>query len=150
MVRPKFGRNIYGFVWFEINICMSNTEQRLSKADLQRRINQLERADTLQTAEWLSSNGFGINTFGSTHIKLLQAQQQANLILNEHQHLLTKEQRRTLENFKTIMANKRKSKKLKPSAAFPILNIATKINRQLFKLVKQSDHGSTSADTPQL
>ena len=115
---------------------MSNTEQRLSKADLQRLTPQRERLDTLQTDKWLSSNGFDVNTFSSTHIKLLQAQQQANLILNEHQHLLTQEQRRTLENFKTIMAHKRKREKLKPSAAFPILNIASKINRQLFKLVK--------------
>lgn len=115
---------------------MSNTEQRLSKADLQRLTPQRERLDTLQTDKWLSSNGFDANTFSSTHIKLLQAQQQAHQILNEHQHLLTNEQRRTLENFKTIMAKKRKREKLKPSAAFPILNIASKINRQLFKLVK--------------
>ena len=128
---------------------MSNTEQRFSKADLQRLTPKRERLDTLQTDKWLSINGFNANTFSSTHIKLLQAQQQAHQILNEHQHLLTKEQRRKLENFKTMMANKRKREKLKPSAAFPILNIASKINRQLFKLVKQMGHGLTSADNPQ-
>jgi len=119
---------------------MSNTEQRLNKADLQRLTPRRERLDTLQTDKWLSSNGIDTNTFSSTHVKLLQAQQQAHLILNEHQHLLTKEQRRTLENFKTIMANKRERSRLKPSAAFPILNIASKINRQLFNLAKTPSH----------
>jgi hypothetical protein len=128
---------------------MCNKEQRLSKADLQRLVSQRERTNTLQTDKWLSSNGFNLNAFNCTHVKLLQAQKQANLILNEHQHLLTQEQRRTLENFKTIMANKRKREKLKPSAAFPILNISTKINRQLFKLARQRDRCTNTAESQQ-
>ena len=116
----------------------SNEEHRINKTDLQGLISRRTRQNTDETNVWLSSNGIDPESISNVHIKLLQAQQQAHLLLTHHMHLLTDQQRRTLEHFKNIMANKRSRKKLKPAAAYPILNISSKINRQLFRLIKQA------------
>ena len=89
--------------------------------------------DDALTADWLRDNGLNEKTFNTTHIRLLQAQQQATQLLNHHLNLLTNSQRKTLEFFQHQMAHKNTRIKLKPTAAFPVLNISTKINRQLFK-----------------
>jgi hypothetical protein len=89
------------------------------------------------TADWLRDNGIAVQTFGTTHIRLLQAQQQAHALLTQHSNLLTQNQRTTLETFQHQMAHKKTRIKLKPTAANPILNISSKINRQLFKQHKQ-------------
>jgi hypothetical protein len=85
------------------------------------------------TADWLRDNGIAVQSFGITHIRLLQAQQQAHALLSQHSNLLNHTQRTTLENFQQLMAHKRTRDRLKPTAANPILNISSKINRQLFK-----------------
>ena len=93
--------------------------------------------DTLEANEWLEQTGFNSNTFGTTHIRLLQAQQQAHALLTHHSNLLNHSQRTTLENFQQLMAHKRTRDRLKPTAAYPILNISSKINRKLFKHHRQ-------------
>ena len=85
------------------------------------------------TADWLRDNGIAVQTFGTTHIRLLQAQQQAHALLTNHSNLLTQSQRTTLEQFQQAMSNKRTRCRLKPTSANPVLNISSKINRQLFK-----------------
>jgi membrane protease subunit (stomatin/prohibitin family) len=85
------------------------------------------------TADWLRDNGIAVQSFGITHIRLLQAQQQAHDLLNHHSNLLTQSQRTTLEHFQQAMTNKRTRNRLKPASANPVLNISSKINRQLFK-----------------
>jgi hypothetical protein len=85
------------------------------------------------TADWLRDNGIAVQSFGITHIRLLQAQRQAHTLLTQHSNLLTHTQRTTLENFQQLMAHKRTRDRFKPTAANPILNISSKINRQLFK-----------------
>lgn len=118
---------------------MHNTETiRINKIDLQGKISRQERRHTTDADAWLSSNGINPETLSDVHIKLLQAQQQAHLLLKNHMHLLNDQQRRTLEKFKLIMANKRTRQKLKPAAAYPVLNISSKINRQLFKHYKKA------------
>ena len=89
------------------------------------------------TADWLRDNGIAVNAFSTTHIKLLQAQQAAHELLTHHSNLLTQAQRTTLENFQQLMAHKRTRDRLKPTAAYPILNISSKINRKLFKHHRQ-------------
>ena len=89
------------------------------------------------TADWLRDNGIAVQTFGTTHIRLLQAQQQAHALLTQHSNLLTQSQRTTLETFQHQMAHKNTRIKLKPTAANPVLNISSKINRQLFKQHRQ-------------
>ena len=85
------------------------------------------------TADWLRDNGIDVQSFGITHIRLLQAQQQAHALLSEHINLLTQSQRNTLEHFQQAMTNTRTRNRLKPASANPVLNISSKIHRQLFK-----------------
>ena len=89
------------------------------------------------TADWLRDNGIAVNTFSSTHVKLLQAQKSAHTLLTQNLNLLTTSQIKTLKAFQRNMAHKNTRAKLKPEHAYPILNISNKINRQLFKLHKQ-------------
>ncbi len=93
--------------------------------------------DDALTADWLRDNGITVSSFSNTHVKLLQAQQTAHTLLTQSPNLLTSTQTKTLKAFQRKMADKRTRAALKPEAAYPILNINTKINRQLFKLTKQ-------------
>ena len=93
--------------------------------------------DDALTADWLRDNGIAVKSFTNTHVKLLQAQQTAHTLLTQNLHLLTSNQIKALKAFQRKMTNKKARTKLKPEAAYPILNISTKINRQLFKLNKQ-------------
>ena len=93
--------------------------------------------DDALTADWLRDNGIAVNSFTNTHVKLLQAQQTAHTLLTQSQHLLTSNQIKALKAFQRKMTNKKARAKLKPEAAYRILNISTKVNRQLFKLNKQ-------------
>ena len=93
--------------------------------------------DNYETNEWLWKEGFNESSFNNTHIKLLQAQQQAHALLKHHSNLLTTSQAATLRHFQHLMTNKKTRIKLKPTAAYPVLNISSKINRQLFKQHKQ-------------
>lgn len=88
------------------------------------------------TQKWIRENGMNVAAFNTTHVKLLQAQQAAHNLLKHHKQLLTENQTKTLTTFTKKMNCKRTRDKLKPEAAYPVLNISSKINRQLFKLVK--------------
>jgi hypothetical protein len=98
--------------------------------------------DTWTTNEWLWEQGLNEGTFTNTHIKLLQAQQAAHALLTQHLSLLTATQTQTLKAFQQKMKQKKARAKLKPSHAYPILNISTKINRQLFKDYRRLDKQS--------
>ena len=93
--------------------------------------------DDALTADWLRDNGIAVNSFANTHVKLLQAQQTAHTLLTQNLNLLTSNQIKALKAFQRKMTNKKTRANLKPEHAYPILNINSKINRQLFKLHKQ-------------
>lgn len=93
--------------------------------------------DDALTADWLRDNGIAVNSFTNTHVKLLQAQQTAHTLLTQNLNLLTSNQIKALKAFQRKISKKKTLAKLKPEAAYPILNISTKIHRQLFKLHKQ-------------
>jgi hypothetical protein len=96
----------------------------------------MKNAETI-TQNWIRANGMQVSTFNTTPVKLLQAQQTAHTLLTQCSNLLTSNQTKTLKAFQRKMADKRTRAALKPEAAYSILNINTKINRQLFKLNKQ-------------
>ena len=123
------------FIWSLLNNCMTKKENLLS--DKQFQINQRSNSQTITTNTWLAQQGFKTASFNSTHIKLLQAQQAATQLVKHHNDLLTTSQRSTLEKFLHQMSRKDTRSRLKPQAAHPILNISSKINRQLFKQHKQ-------------
>ena len=93
--------------------------------------------DDALAADWLRDNGIAVKSFSTTHVKLLQAQKTAHTLLTQNINLLTSNQIKTLKSFQHKMAAKNTRVQLKPEHAYPILNISTKINRQLFALHKQ-------------
>ena len=104
--------------------------------------------DDALTADWLRDVGLDDKTFSTTHIKLLQAQQAAQVLLTQHQLLLTETQIQKLKIFQRKMTHKKTRSKLKPEHAYSILNISTQINRQLFKSYRGLDKQSiTSSNT---
>jgi len=114
-----------------LNICMNKQEQ-------QHQIRRQEQADTVATNDWLAEQGVDANTFGSVHIRLIQAQRQAHQLLTHHGNLLSKSQQGTLHDFLQQMARKHTRSKLKPAAAAPVLNISSKVNRLLFRQLRQT------------
>ena len=115
---------------------MANKKNLLS--DKQFHINQQAVNDTLTANDWLHEHGLDANTFGTTPTKLLQAQHQAHTLMKHHSNLLSKSQLRTIEHFQKLMAHKRTRERLSPNAAFAVLNISSKINRQLFRQYRQT------------
>ena len=109
----------------------------MHKTHQQHQIAHAEQRDTNSTNAWIAGAGLSVATFSSTHIKLLQAQQAANCLLDMHAKLLSNEQKTMLKQFLNNMAHKNTRNKLKPQNAYPVLNLNNKINRQLFKLYKQ-------------
>lgn len=105
----------------------------MSKYDQHHQIQQRTRKDTANTDQWVAAQGLDADSFQGTNIRLLRAQQQAHTLLSQHSDLLTQSQRKALEDFKEKMSNKKTRNRLKPTAANVVLNIGSKINRQLFK-----------------
>ena len=89
------------------------------------------------TADWLRDNGITIRVFNTADDKLLQAQKTAHTLLTQHTNLLTADQIQTLQAFTKRMTHTNTRTKLTPKSAYPILNISTKINRQLFQQYRQ-------------
>jgi hypothetical protein len=110
----------------------------MNKNQQQHQIRRQEHADTVATNDWLAEQGVDANTFGSVHIRLIQAQRQAHQLLTHHGNLLSKSQQGTLENFMQQMSRKDTRNRLKPQAATPVLNISSKVNRQLFRQLRQT------------
>ena len=126
----------YPTLWSRINKCMKKKKDRLSHKQFQ--MLRIAHKDTYQADKWLHEIGLNANTFPDIHIKLLQAKRQAHAIINHHLDLLTSEQRTTIEHFQRLMRGKKTRKHLKPNAANSVLNIASKINRKMFKQHRQT------------
>ncbi len=96
-------------------------------------INKRCDEDTIESNDWLAANGLKTDSFFSINLKLIQAQKQAHTLLKHHIEILSLEQETTLRNFQHLMTHKNTRIKLQPKAAIPVLNISSKIHRQLFK-----------------
>ena len=92
--------------------------------------------DERLTEDWLRDIKLDVTYFNTTHIKLLQAQRLANSLLSSNSTLLTTTQIKELQAFIKKMNNKKTRIKLNQSQAYPILNLGTKINRQIFRSKK--------------
>ncbi len=110
-------------------------KDRMTQAQMQ--IADRAKAKTNEVDAWIKTEGLDVQSFAQTNAHLLQAQRQAYALLKNHAHLLSFDQVHVLEKFQQQMAKMRTRIKLKPSAAIPVLNISTKINRQLFKQYRQ-------------
>jgi len=109
----------------------------MNKQEQQYQIRKQEQQDTQQADTWIKQQGMNTGTFSFTNLQLLQAQQTAQTLLTAHRHLLNQKQIQTLKKFQQKIKNKRISTKLNPKTAYRVLNIGTKINRQLFRVHKQ-------------
>jgi hypothetical protein len=96
-----------GIVWSLLNTFMKNKKKPKDiLTHKQFQIARQSHIDTLSANNWLKEVGLNADTFGITHIRLLQAQQQAHALLSQHSNLLTQSQRTTLEYFQRAMTNK--------------------------------------------
>ena len=109
----------------------------MNKQEQQYQIRKQEQQDTQQADTWIKQQGLNTSTFGTTNLQLLQAQQTAHTLLTQHLNLLTNEKIKIIRNFNRKVRNTQLCTKLKPEAAYQVLNIGTKINRQLFRAYKQ-------------
>ena len=105
----------------------------MSKSDLQYQIQKRETQDTAETDCWIQQLGLSFDYIHSVDIRLLQAQVAAHILLTESADLLSPEQRHLLETFQKQMSNKRSRNRLRPWAAYPILNISSKLRRKQWK-----------------
>jgi hypothetical protein len=95
------------------------------------------------TADWLRDNGITVRVFNTADDKLLQAQKTAHTLLTQHTTLLTADQIQTLSTFTKRMAHKNTRTKLTAKSAYHVLNISTKIKRQLFQQYRQLNKTGT-------
>ena len=99
----------------------------------QQQILRNQEKDTLTAEKWIKDTGLNVCAFFKLPVQVQQAQQAAHALLTYNINLLTTEQVQTLRAFQRKVVNKKIRHKLKPTSAYPILNISNKINRQLFK-----------------
>ena len=105
----------------------------MNKAEQQYQISREAQRDTVQANAWLKQQGINAKTFVDLDVKLVQAQSTAHLMLTDQHYLLTQSQIMTIKKFQQKISNRRIRSKLKPEAAYKVLNISNKINRQIFK-----------------
>jgi len=103
----------------------------------QHQINRRSQADSQATDNWIQAQGLSTSTFSTTPLRLLQAQHQAQQLITHHGNVLSPSQRQTLDQFIRQMSHPKTQRRLKASLANPILNIASKINRRLFRQHRQ-------------
>jgi hypothetical protein len=96
-------------------------------------INNKTLRDTARTDSWLKQNGLNVDAVATVCGEVLIAQKKAHELLKHHAKLLTPEQLKLLKTFEDRLSNKKKRKKMKPSSAYPILNLCTKIARQAYR-----------------
>ena len=107
--------------------------------DAQYQINRQTSIQTDETNEWLKHNGIKLNQFNTTKPRILIAQQTAHRLLTEHQSQLNNTQTKTLRHYISKYNNSKLRNKITDGECFSVLNIQSKLNRQLFKSFKQSN-----------
>ena len=88
------------------------------------------------TIKWLKANGITLRQLMEYPISYLQAQKTAHHLLKYHQALLTADQFTLLTTFNFQMRHRNLMQKITIKQIYSILNLGTKINRQLFKQQK--------------
>lgn len=91
------------------------------------------KATDIQTDKWLKSNGLNPSTFCDTPLNLVQAQKTAHNLLKHHGELLTADEKKLLKTFLFQLRQKCLIKKVLIANLYRVMNLGTKINRQVFK-----------------
>jgi len=82
---------------------------------------------------WLIDNGITQTLFNKVQVFQLQAYKQATNILKHNVELLTDKEKDLLINYCAAMLNSRQRNSITKRNTYHILNISTRINRQLFR-----------------
>jgi hypothetical protein len=90
------------------------------------------------TAKWLKQNGMDEKSFTVIDLPFIQAQQVAFALMKYHAELLDDDQTEFVSSYLEDIKHKAKRKNLTATKAYRVLNIGTKINRQLFKANRKS------------
>lgn len=93
-----------------------------------------EASTARATARWLESVHITPEYLSDTDIatEFLQAQREAAALLQDFPQYLTKSQSYQLVHFLKRLRNRKQREAMPISAAYAVLNIASKVNRQLF------------------
>jgi hypothetical protein len=91
------------------------------------------KATDIQTDKWLKSNGLNPNNFCDTPLNLVQAQKTAHNLLKHHSELLAADETKLLKTFLFQLRQKCLIKKVLIANLYRVMNLGTKINRQVFK-----------------
>lgn len=110
---------------------MKYKKKRLTDAQYQ--INCRQKYDSKITDNLLKECGLNPQTFATMAIELVQAQLAVVELENQYARFLTHEHTKTINKFTSKVMNKKKCGQLKPTLAYPILNLASKIKRQAHK-----------------
>jgi hypothetical protein len=115
---------------------MKKRKDRLSNKQFQILIKSAKDMNTTQ--QWMCEQGFNNQCFNQTDELTLKAQKVATVLLKEHKSVLSEKQIEKLQTFKLLARKQAQTNKLKIASVYEVLNIGTKINRQLFKLNRQA------------
>ena len=96
-------------------------------------LNAQHLKDEQLTNDWLKANAITQTLFNKVQVFQLQAYKQATNILKHNVELLTDKEKDLLMNYCTAMLNSRQRNSITKRNTYQILNIGTRINRQLFR-----------------
>ena len=96
-------------------------------------INSHQKYDSSITDCLLKQNGLNPNTFAKLDLKVAQAKIAAHELEQKYSKYLTDEHIEKIKAFNLKVSNSNKCHLLRPNAAYPILNLASKIKRQVYK-----------------
>jgi hypothetical protein len=96
-------------------------------------IHQRQQCDSNYTDWLLRHHGLNPNTFAKLDLKVVQAKIAAHELEKKYSKYLTEANIEKIKAFNRKVANPKKGHLLKSNAAYPILNMATKIKRQAYQ-----------------
>jgi hypothetical protein len=115
---------------------MKYKKKRLT--DTQYQIYCRQKYDSKITDNLLKECGLNPQTFATMAIELVQAQFAIVELQKNYSTLLTEKHMEVIEKFNSKLALTKKCDRLKPTLAYPILNLTSKIKRQAHKQEKEA------------
>ena len=109
-----------------------------------------EALTAYRTDRWLKSVHITPKFLSDTDIdtEFLQAQREAETLLRNFPHYLSKSQSYQLVNFLRRLANRRLRQAMPIGSAHAVLNIAAKVNRQCFREYRELNKQEKQRDKP--
>ncbi len=100
-------------------------------------LNKQHLKDEQLTNDWLKDNAITDKLFNETQVFQLQAYKAATNILKHNVELLKTNEYELLTSYCKRILNSRQRRSITARNTYQILNISTRINRQLFKQYRQ-------------